>query len=256
MRRRIVILLGLAVFVALIVSVPAVVLLRRPPTCFDGIQNQGETAIDRGGPCVLLDDTRLTPHAVLWARAFKIRDGLYDATAYVVNPNSSAGVQQVRYRIGLYDDQNVLVAERLGTTFIMPDGVTPIFEGGIDTGHRDATHAAFSFLDPLQWESMRSVASDIQVHHDVPTNTTITPRLEAQVTNTSVVDIKDPSFVAVIFDPQGNAFAASATALDKLAAGETQTIVFTWPAPFLQPVGRVDVTAVHAPQVVTPKQSQ
>jgi hypothetical protein len=249
MRRRILILLGLAVFFALIISVPTILILHRPASCFDGVQNQGETAIDRGGPCLLLDDTRLTPHAILWARAFKIRDGLYDATTYVVDPNTDAGVVQVKYRMGLYDSENVLVAERIGTTFLMPDGVTPVFEGDIDTGHRDVNHVQFSFLEPLVWERMRSVASDITVHHDAPLDVASTPRLNADVTNTSVADMTDLSFVAVVFDPEGNAFASSATALSRLNAGDTQKIVFTWPAPFASSVGRVDVIAVHAPQV-------
>lgn len=249
MRRRILYLLGLAIFVSLIVSVPAILILHRPPTCFDGIQNQTETAPDRGGPCLLLDDTRLTPHAILWARAFKIREGLYDAAAYVVNPNDVAGVAKVRYRLGLYDKDNVLVAERVGTTFLMPDGVTPIFEGGIDTGHRDVTHAKFFFLEPLVWQRMRSVASDVSVHHDVPTDTGSTPRLSADVQNTSVADLTDLSFVAVIFDPEGNAFASSATAVQRLNADEQKTIVFTWPAPFTKAIGRVDIIPVHAPQI-------
>jgi len=48
-------------------------------------------------------------------------------------------------------------------------------------------------------------------------------RLSANVTNTSVADLRDLSFVAVIFDPAGNAFAASATALQRLDARQTQT---------------------------------
>lgn len=254
--------LGICLFFAILIGVPTAIILHKPPTCFDGIQNQGETSPDHGGPCVLLDNSSITPHAILWARAFRVRDGSYDAVAYIENPNAGAGVAEVKYRMALYDSENVLVAERFGTTPIMPGGITPVFEGGIDTGNRVATHTIFCFVDSVQscdstgstliWERMKNVANAVMITHDPIVDLTSMPRLNAQVTNTAVSDIQDVTFVAVIFDPVGNAFASSQTALPRLNAGEQQNIVFTWPSPFSVTVGRVDIIPVHAP-VVAPR---
>jgi hypothetical protein len=255
MRRRILYILGIIVFFGSIISVPLAIFLYEDPTCFDGKQNQGEHAIDRGGPCVLLDEASITPNAVLLARSFRVRDGAYTSVAYIENPNSGAGVEKVKYRMALYDSENVLVAERIDTTPIMPGGVTPVFEGGIDTGQRIATHTIFQFLEAPRWERMRNVASVVSITRDPLTDQNTVPRLNAKVENTSVSDIRDLKFVAVIFDPAGNAFAASQTALDRLNANERKGITFTWPSAFEVPVGRIDIIPIHTPEVAPLKET-
>ncbi|HUO50500.1 MAG TPA: hypothetical protein VMU25_02990, partial [Candidatus Paceibacterota bacterium] len=69
-RRRILYIFGVIVFFAIVVGGPiAYHVLTIPLTCHDGIQNQGETSIDHGGPCLMLDENALEPSAVLWTRA-------------------------------------------------------------------------------------------------------------------------------------------------------------------------------------------
>lgn len=255
MKRRMLYLFGVFVFLSAVISIPAAMILSTPPTCFDGVQNQGEHAIDRGGPCLLLDNGSIIPHAVLWSRAFSVRDGLYDAVAYIENPNAGAGVYDVRYRMGLYDDENVLVAERTGKTFVMPGGITPVFEGGIDTGKRDVGHTIFQIDDIRDWTRMKNVAADITVIRSPLEDVQTMPRLRAVVRNNSVADIRNLTFVAVIFNPAGNAFASSQTAMDRLNAGQEETIIFTWPKGFIETVGRIDVIPVHKP-VIDPIQEE
>lgn len=247
-RRRVIYLIGVFVFFAIVVGGPiAYTLLTVPPTCTDGIQNQGETAIDRGGPCPLLDPNQLQPSAVLWSRAFSVRDGSYNAASYIENPNDGAGVSSVGYVFKLYDSDNVLVAERIGSTFIMPGRVTPVFEGAIDTGNRKVARAFFALTAEPAWQQMRDAAKVIAVSDVAASNIATVPRVSATVRNTDVSPLFDISFVATVFDTAGNAYASSATHLDRLAAGETQQIVFTWPDPFPSLVGRIDVIPRVAP---------
>ena len=222
-------------------------------TCTDGIQNQGETAIDRGGPCPLLDAATLTPTAVLWTRAFHVRDGTYSAVAYIENPNPAAGVASVPYDFKLYDADNILVAERTGTTFIMPGGVTPVFEGGIDTGNRLAARAYFEFTAAPQWQQMCNPAAAIAIDGRNTADLATVPRVTAQATNAAVSALLDLSFVAVVFDGAGNAFAASATHMPRLGAGESQPLVFTWPDPFTYAPARVDILPMVAPVSSLPR---
>lgn len=218
-----------------------------PPTCFDGIQNQGETQIDKGGPCLLLDETTLAPNAILWARAFRVRDGSYNAIAYIQNPNQSAGVEAVPYKFGLYDAKNVLIVERTGTAFIMPGGITPIFEGGIDTGNLSVSHTYFSFEDTLVWKRMKNPASVITINNIEVTNTPIGPRVSAVAKNEGFNDVLDLTFTATIFDSAGNAINTSSTKVARLGTGASTPIVFTWPDPFSAEIGRIDIVPVHAP---------
>lgn len=248
-RRRILYILGTLVFFTVVVGGPlAYHILTIPPTCHDGIQNQGETSIDRGGPCLLLDQSALEPSAVLWTRTLKVRGGLYDAIAYIDNPNANAGVLHAPYQLNLYDSQNVLVASVTGITFIMPGGVTPVFIGGVDTGNRDAVHAQFRFSDSLQWERVIGIAQGILISNEQTSGDASSSKVTAFVTNASVAPIMNLVFVATVFDPGGNAIATSQTALPRLEAGAQQQIFFTWPTGFSAPAGRVDIITVVPPE--------
>jgi hypothetical protein len=215
-RRRTFYLLGIFVFFAIVAGIPLALWLSEPPTCSDGVQNQGETAVDKGGPCPLLEERDLIPHAVEWARSFPVRGGAYSAVAYIENPNELAGVREASYRFRLYDENNVIVAERSGTTFVMPGKVTPVFEGALPTGNRKVSRTYFEFSGPLVWERLKDGSFSIRVSNQKMQDAGTTPRLSATVENTSVKDSRDIAFVAVVFDPAGNAIAASRTILGLL----------------------------------------
>lgn len=239
---------GTLLVLALLIGVPLAIWLYEAPSCSDGKLNQGETAIDKGGPCPLLDERMLSGSSVLWSRAFPVRGGLYSAVAYVENPNEGAGVRAVNYRFGLYDEKNILVAERKGRTFIMPGGITPVFEGAINTGNRVVARTYFEFTSRSVWERMQNAASVLVVSNKTVSTPESKPRLTARVKNTSVEPVLNPSFVAIVFDPAANAFVASATTLSRLAPGEEQELVFSWPDPFVSAVGRIDILPLLPPE--------
>jgi hypothetical protein len=248
-RRKFLYITGIILFFLIVVGGPiAFKILTIPSTCHDGKEDQGETSVDRGGPCLLLDDTYLQPHAILWARSFQVRDGSYNAVAYIQNPNKSAGVVAANYQFALYDSQNVLIADRTGTTYIMPGGVTPVFTAGIDTGNRIVAHTYFTLTDPsLTWERMINPTAPISVTGKLISTTDTVPQLAATAGNSSVSDIKNISFVAVVYDTSGNAINASATLVSDLPAGATTPIGFTWPNPFSASVGSEDVIPLMPP---------
>jgi len=246
-RRRGIYLTGAIALLIIVIGIPLTKYSYRSPTCTDGIQNQGETAVDKGGPCPILDERALSPASILWARSFTVRDGLYSSVAYVDNENANAGVRAVHYRFGLYDGSNVLITERTGTMFVMPASITPVYEMNISTGNRTVAHTYFEFSEPLVWDRLKNEAAVIAVNNREMTGVDTAPRLTAIAENVSVAPVSDLSFVAVIFDPAGNARASSETALARLNAGEKQQIIFTWPDRFAGPVGRIDILAVAPP---------
>jgi len=249
MRRRVLYAVGVFLFFLIVGGGPVVYhFVSIAPTCTDGQVNQGESAPDMGGPCPLADVNTLAPSSVVWTRSFKIRDGSYSATAYVENPNDEAGIPEIHYTFSLYDSQDVLVAERRGTTYIMPGGITPVYEPDIDTGNRNASHAFFQFTSPAQWLHLEDSSKAITVTDRQLSGETTEPRLEASATNTDVSARTDVTFVAVIFDTAGNAFASSATHIDRMEPGQAVKIVFTWPNPFTLQVGRTDIIPISAPK--------
>jgi hypothetical protein len=240
---------GVILFFAVVIGGPVLYkVITKPPTCTDGIQNQGETSPDKGGPCPLVDESKLAPSSVVWSRSFRVRSGSYSAVALVQNPNQGVGIRQINYKFGLYDEQNILIAERTGSTYIMPGSITPIFEGAIDTGNRVVAHTYFDFISAPAWEKLANTAAPLSLSNIDISDISTVPRVTAQVKNTSVEGVKDMTFVAVIYDPAGNAFAASQTTLTSLAAGESAGLIFTWPAAFNITVGRVQVIPLAPPE--------
>ena len=252
-RRRLIYLSIVIVFFAFIIGAPvAHYILSIEATCSDGKQNQSETAPDKGGPCQILDERYITPYAVMWARSFEVRAGSYTAAAYISNPNPDAGVREAHYRFGLYDSENVLVQERTGTTFIMPGGITPVIEAAIDTGNRDVVHTYLEITDKvLVWERMSSPATNIKISNQRAEEMGVLgPRIDARAQNTSLDPVRNIEFVAVLFDPVGNAFTASGTALPVIQGDSMANIVFTWPSSFVAPIGRIDIIPLLPPTPV------
>lgn len=246
-RRRFLYLAGVIAFFAIPAMIALTLWLYEAPTCFDGKMNQGETKIDRGGPCRLLDENRLVPHSVLWARTFFVRHGVHSAVAYIENPNPNAGVREAPYRFRLYDARNILVAELEGVTPIMPGTITPVFEGAVETGDRVATRAFFEFSAPLVWERLVDQSRAVLITDKDLRDEETAPRATALVKNGDVNDIRNVVIAASVFDTAGNAFAASSTILPLLAAGETVQVSFTWPKAFERRVARVEILPVVTP---------
>jgi len=249
-RRRTTYLFGIIVFFAFVIGAPlAYWYFSIPPTCSDGTKNQGETAADKGGPCLLLDERTLQPYALLWARSFRVRDGSYNAVAYIQNPNKDAGVREAHYHFSLYDSQNISIADREGIMYLMPGATTPVLEARIDAGNRIVAHTYFEFTEPFAWERMKNNATAISVSNKSMSNILEAPRLSALARNSAVSPQANVAFVAVIFNSAGNAFAASATSLQRLEAGETAPIVFTWPDPFSVQPSRIDIIPLVEPSL-------
>jgi hypothetical protein len=236
-----------AVLVALIL--PSVFrYLNKPLTCNDGIQNQGETAVDLGGPCHYLNPDDLRPIIEHWARAFKVASGLYSAVAYIENPNPGAGVRRVSYTFKLYDEKGVYITEKSGETFIPPAKVVPIFINELKVGLRKPVHTKFSFDNNMIWEKMESTLSaDVSVINESLKDEAGQPRLYAEIENRGVYPIRELVVVATLFNKAGNAIGASRTIIDRLPADSTKRVVFTWPEPLSDPVAKIDIVPLLPP---------
>jgi len=247
-KRQIIYGAGVFLFFFVIIAPIVYVNVYEAPSCFDGKLNQEETAIDQGGPCMLLDERFIQPHAILWSRAFPVREGFYNAVAYIENPNQGAGVYDAAYQFQVYDDRNILIAERFGRVPIFPGKVFPIFESRIDTGNRIPVRTFFSFVSEFTWERMEDIARDISVTNEKITNVDTVPRISATLKNFALEAREDVVVVATVFDTAGNAMASSRTLVEFMNAGEETDIAFTWPLPFTSKISRIDVIPLALPQ--------
>lgn len=234
---------GIALVIFVVVGIPLlVVLLKENPTCYDNKQNQNEVGVDCGGACekIRLCESQTYGLSILWSRSFKVTEGLYNSVAYIENPNFDSAVNEISYTFSLYDEKNVVVAERRGTTFISTNAITPIFEAGIETGNRTPVRTFFEFTEKPSWFRAKNIEG-LSVKSPALREGGIRPKIDATLLNESIDEIENIEVIATIFDSSNNAFASSRAIVDSLPARSDTMITFTWPHPFPKNVARIDV---------------
>ena len=204
------------------------------PTCLDDKQNGNETGVDCGGSCLNFCFDKADAISILWARAFKVIPGRYNAVAYLVNHNKSVAVEKINYRFRFADANNVYIGKREGSTFIPPGGNFAVFEPGIDIGNSIPVYVTFEFTQVPNWlqvsqekiNQLKILVSNIQL-----TEEATFPRMSATIKNNSLFTIPNVDVVAILYDAGGNAISTSRTYLDQLNPLQTFDINFTWPEP-------------------------
>lgn len=239
-KRRISFIFGALVIFSLFGGIIYSAKFYQAPTCTDKKQNQGEEGIDCGGPCSVVCSSQIIKPAVLWSRAFESGKGAYNAVAYIENPNIGLGVKEAIYSFKLYDENNLYITERQGTTYIRPGERFAIFEPRIPTGERKAKRAFFEFIYYSDWIKINGQKPDISASNKAP-ETGNTPSVTATLRNNNNLDVQNIDVTAIIYDNEDNAIAASASVVDVLRAESSSDVVFTWPVPFLFSPARVEV---------------
>lgn len=200
-----------------------------PPTCFDGVKNGSELAIDCGGDCVRICPFEVTPPRIVWAESFEIAAGQYNVVAYVENLNREAGTPQLDYTFKLFD-QGTLIAERSGRTYLPPDGLHPIFEGRVFTSDGRAPTETVIELKPSElWLPATVARGQFRVVNHELLGIDSQPRFNVRVENTALEQANNVEVVATIFDRSGRPLTASQTFIDSFIGRTERDIVFTWP---------------------------
>ncbi len=205
------------------------------PSCADNKRNGNETGVDCGGSCARACVAQVDAVSILWARAFKVVPGRYNAVAYLENHNKNIAVNKVNYRFRFADENNVYIGKREGSTFVPPSGKFAIFEPGIDIGNSIPVYVSFEFTQTPEWvqvsqEKIKQL--EMLVSNITLTNEETSPALSATVKNNSLFTIPEISIIAILYDVNHNAISTSRTYLDKLNGEESKDINFTWPEPF------------------------
>lgn len=214
--------------------------LSEPPSCFDGKQNQNEIGVDCGGECNLRCNFEVQSMQTLWTRPFPITSDYWNAVAYVENPNFDSYAEAVPYRFLLYDENNVLVIEKQGSAFVTGDPVVPVFSGGLDVGSRPPRRALFEWLVPPTWYRLPTKHDvDLDQQKYIPSESVQV--VEAILRNREVRELRDITITAIVYGQDQNAIASSETLVEYIAPLESVRVTWTWPQPFTEDVGRVEL---------------
>lgn len=212
------------------------------PTCFDNKQNGREQGIDCGGACsIACRGQVIAEPIILWSRPFEVARGLTNLVAYLQNPNVSYVGHSVEYLFRVYDRDNVLIGTRIGRVTIPPVKNFAIFEQGFNSGEREPVKAFFEFSEPITWELFRSSKPEMAVKDTRISSEATVPRVEAMLENKTINRYQRIEVVALVYDNQGNAIAASKTVVDDLPGNSSVPLSFTWPEPFSASVSKVEI---------------
>lgn len=222
--------------------------LNKPPTCLDNKQNGDETGIDCGGLCARACIAQVDELSVMWARAFKVIPGRYNAVAYITNHNKSTAVQKINYRFRFADADNIYIGKREGSTFVPPGGNLAVFEPAIDIGNSIPVYTTFEFTQVPNWlqvpedkiDQLKVLISNIELEAE-----DTSPHLSATIKNNSLFTIPNVGVIAILYDKAGNAASTSRTFLNKLAPLESADIDFTWPEAFSSPVVATEIIPMY-----------
>ena len=240
--KRKIVYLGITLIVIIAIIVAGFFLIfYKAPTCSDGIQNGNETGIDCGGSCTRLCLAPALPPIVLWSRVIKVTDGVYNTVAYIENQNQTIGVKRITYSFKIYDKDGILIDERRGETTLSVNQIFPIFEGGYKTNDRIPTRVLFSFVGPYTWQSMTKTDTNLVASDVLLKDEKTSPRVEAVLKNNSITQISNIEALATVFDDNGNAIGISRTIVQQISAGDSATMVFTWPNPFPTKTSRIEI---------------
>ena len=239
-RRQTFILGGLALIIIAILLPILKRIVAPVATCSDNRQNQGEKGVYCPGPCKKVCAFEPAPVKVLWVRAFKIADGVYNAVAYITNPNAEFAIKKGVYHLKLFDERNILIAERKGEIDIPSKVTMPVFESSIVTEKAIVSQAFFDLNDDLNWQRGGETKKRISVGAPV-FDSGSNPKIRATVQNNTLETLRKIPFVVIVFDSKGNALASSETIVDLLGKNEKVEIVFTWQAPFERAVGPIEI---------------
>lgn len=234
----------LAVVLLLALGGAAFLVLHKAPSCTDGKMNQDEEGIDCGGSCTYLCTARLGAPEVTFVRALRVGTRI-DVIAYIENPNDAAA-RAVPYTVELYGADRTLLAEKSGTLDIPPrgSGVTPLYISNMYSGTASPSQTFLSFETTPEWYQLTKTLPTLRVDSPTESMSGEAPRVMATVHSDGVETLRRMRAIAVVFDTEGNAIAASQTVLPDLLPLGSADAVFTWNEAFSAPVGRIDVRPV------------
>jgi len=101
-----------------LISLGTYLLFFRPtPTCSDKIQNQSESGIDCGGPCIPCEIKNLKLFEISWKKTFTADDKL-TFVSEIKNPNPNHGASYFDYLIEFYNDEGNKIQDVKDNSFI------------------------------------------------------------------------------------------------------------------------------------------
>ena len=204
------------------------------PTCFDKEHNQGEIALDCGGPCEAVCKEEVAGFQILWRRAFFLRPGEYDLAALIENPNNDFTAESFEYTFEVFDSSNKKIFEKSGTSYASPREQFIIFHPRVTLKDVEPSRIFFEIKN-VAWKRAKGYIKPQLRVQDEKFLTSPRPNLSATIINELPKSFKNVETIATISSEENNVVAVSRTVIETLPTGGKQRVFFTWPEALPEP---------------------
>jgi len=229
-KRSVIIIAYLAIFSSL--GTGAYYLFRTKPTCTDKIQNQGETGLDCGGPCLECEGMPEAENLkIIEKNIISGAPGKYDTIAKIENPNSQFGAARFDYSFNLLDETGRIIAKSVGSNFILPGQSKYILAFNLSP---DAKPDSLDFkISSFEWSKFSEFEEpDIPVYGRefslASGGDTGFANLKAKMKNQSGYDFHKISLKAIVRGSNGVPIAANETNFNDVRVNEEREINLKW----------------------------
>jgi hypothetical protein len=205
-------------------------------SCFDGVQDQGETGIDCGGPCSVVCTAGAQPISVLSVNSFASTPGHNTFLAQVANPNADLAAQHFDYAFNLYDASGMLLQSIPGQSFLYAGQSAGAIKYLLVVNEAVASSAASINLsiptDTITWAATSSLGAVPQltvgnISTQVGSSTVVAT---GELTNNDTATFENVLVVAIFKDAQNNPIGASQTEIDEITPGQSEVFSVSYPA--------------------------
>ena len=200
------------------------------PSCTDGVQNQNEAGVDCGGACQYLCTADMQPPTVLFTKVLGFGTGRTDVVASIENKNIAAAAKSVPYTITLYGPDQSIIQRVRGNIDLPPGASVPVFVPGIISGQQKVAKAFLDIVSSApRWFVMRADARVVPIVASITKGGTVSnPRIEAVLTNPSIITLTNLSAIVLVRDVKGEIIAVSSTLVPSIYSQSQATATFTW----------------------------
>ena len=220
------------VCVALLGLLVSRLMFSAPATCFDNIQNQRETGVDCGGPCVICEIKNLTPLQTLQPyRILGLSNGRATLLFGVENQNSTYHAMSFAYHIDIFDKGGTKIEQYDGTDSLYANERKYLVEPRIGARAGNIGSVAVTLRDP-EWRSAAEVTAPALSLSGITTEI-ISPgniRVNGTASNKGGTSARDVKIVAVAYDKYGSKMFASQSVLTSLSGFQNASFTVPFPA--------------------------
>jgi len=210
--------------------------LKPAQTCFDKKQNQNETGIDCGGVCQKQCEKIFQAQDLIIKEATFVSAGseTYDAMMKVSNPNNQLGGSEFSYEFKLKDATGNILAQRSGTSFILPVESKYIIETNLKSKNLPVEIEAV--VNTPKWEEFFGYEKpELNIYHkryELISSGIGFSEAKGLLRNESFFDFSTIKINVVLRDENGKPVAFNKTEMNTIKAGEERDFRLLWPINF------------------------